>query len=218
MAKATVSVSPAVSAVGADNQSVLLSPAELETIEQLGRDYWVAEDAMARAERSLGTCDVALFDLVKGRDYVTFMAIRTAYVTGCRDKGAPTDEAAGKTWERAVNRIIKTCGFERPKAETKAAKAMSEKRAKLQAELDAKAPVELELELTAALEDGSASALKRAALLRSEIDKRNKPALDAAEVARKAVLDKLVSRARELAKAKTDDADRKLEAALLALS
>lgn len=216
MAKATVS--PAVSAVGADNQSVLLSPAELETIEQLGRDYWVAEDAMARAERSLGTCDVALFDLVKGRDYVTFMAIRTAYVTGCRDKGAPTDEAAGKTWERAVNRIIKTCGFERPKAETKAAKAMSEKRAKLQAELDAKAPVELELELTAALEDGSASALKRAALLRSEIDKRNKPALDAADAARKAMLDKLVSRARELAKAKTDDADRKLEAALLALS
>lgn len=216
MAQQSQAVAPAISAVA--EAIALLSSSELETIEQLGRDYWVAEDAMARAERSLGSCDVALFDLVKGRNYATFVAIRGAYLTGCRDKGAPSDDAAEKTWERAINRIIKTCGFERPKAETKAAKAMSEKRAKLQAELDAKAPVELELELTAALDDGSASALKRAALLRSEIDKRNKPALDAAEVARKAVLDKLVSRARELAKAKTTDADAKLEAALLALS
>lgn len=216
MAQIVQAVAPAQSAVA--EAVALLSPSELETVEQLGRDYWVAEDAMARAERSLGSCDVALFDLVKGRNYATFVAIRGAYLTGCRDKGAPSDDAAEKTWERAINRIIKTCGFERPKAETKAAKAMSEKRAKLQAELDAKAPVELELELTAALDDGSASALKRAALLRSEIDKRNKPALDAAEVARKAVLDKLVSRARELAKAKTTDADAKLEAALLALS
>lgn len=216
MAQASQAVAPATSAVA--EQPALLSPSELETIEQLGRDYWVAEDAMARAERSLGQCDVALFDLIKGRDYVSFMAVRGAYVTGCRDKGAPNDEAAGKTWERAVNRIIRTCGFERPKAETKAAKAMSEKRAKLQAELEAKSPVELEIELTAALEDGTAAALKRATLLRSELDKRNKPVLEAADVARKAVLDKLVTRARELAKAKTTDADAKLEAALLALS
>lgn len=216
MAQQSQAVAPAISAVA--EAIALLSPSELETVEQLGRDYWVAEDAMARAERSLGSCDVALFDFVKGRDYVTFVAIRGAYLTGCRDKGAPSDDAAEKTWERAINRIIKTCGFTRPKAETKAAKAMSEKRAKLQAELDAKTPVELELELTAALDDGSAAALKRAALLRSEVDKRNKPALDAAEVARKAVLDKLVSRAKDLAKAKTADADAKLEAALLALS
>ena len=216
MAQVVQAVAPAVSAVA--EAVALLSPSELETIEQLGRDYWVAEDALSRAERSLGQCDVALFDLVKGRDYVTFIAVRGAYVTGCRDKGAPSDEAAAKVWERAVNRIIKTCGFERPKAETKAAKAMSEKRAKLQAELEAKSPVELELELTAALEDGSASALKRATVLRSEMDRRNKPVLDAADTARKAVLDKLVSRAKDLAKAKTADADAKLEAALLALS
>ena len=139
MAQVVQAVAPAISAVA--EAVALLSPSELETIEQLGRDYWVAEDAMARAERSLGSCDVALFDLVKGRDYVTFVAIRGAYVTGCRDKGAPSDEAAAKTWERAINRIVKTCGFTRPKAESKAAKAMSEKRAKLQAELDAKTTV-----------------------------------------------------------------------------
>lgn len=216
MAQTSQAVAPAQSAIAV--AVALLNPTEVETVEQLGRDYWVAEDAMARAERSLGSCDVALFDLVKGRDYATFVAIRGAYVTGCRDKGAPSDEAAAKVWERAVNRIIRTCNFERPKAESKAAKAMSEKRAKLQAELDAKAPLELELELTAALEDGSAAALKRATVLRSELDKRNKPVLEAEDVARKAVLDKLVTRAKELAKAKTADADAKLEAALLALS
>jgi hypothetical protein len=217
MAQTSQAVAPAQSAV-AEAVVALLNPLELETIEQLGRDYWVAEDGKAQAERKLGQCDVALFDLIKGRDYVTFVAIRGAYVTGCRDKGAPTDDAAAKVWERAINRIIKTCNFERPKAESKAAKAMSEKRAKLQAELDSKTPVALELELTAALEDGSAAALKRATVLRSEMDKRNKPVLDAEDTARKAVLDKLVTRAKELAKAKTADADAKLEAALLALS
>jgi hypothetical protein len=207
---------PAVSAVA--ETPLLLTPTEVETIEQLGRDYWAATDLALTADRKLGQCDVALFDLVNGRDYVTFMAVRGAYVTGCRDKGAPSDEAAAKVWERAIGRIVTSCGFVRPKAETKAAKAMSEKRAKLQAELDAKADTELELELTAALEDGSAAALKRATVLRTEIDKRNKVELDAEQTARKAMLDKLMARAKELAKAKTADADAKLEAALLALS
>ncbi len=218
MSKAIQAVAPAVSAVGADNQSVLLDPSEMETIEQLGRDYWVAEDAKARAERSLGQCDVSLFDLCKGRDYLTFMAIRSAYVTGCRDKGAPSDEAAAKVWERAVNRIVKTCGFERPKAESKAAKAMSEKRAKQLAELQAKTDTQLEIELTAAVEAGTVESLRKAQALAQEKARREKPVLEAEAVARKAVLDKLLERAKELAKAKTSDADAKLQAALLALS
>ncbi len=218
MSKAIQTVAPAVSAVGADNQSVLLDPSEMETIEQLGRDYWVAEDAKARAERSLGQCDVSLFDLCKGRDYLTFMAIRSAYVTGCRDKGAPSDEAAAKVWERAVNRIVKTCGFERPKAESKAAKAMSEKRAKQLAELQAKTDNQLEIELSAAVEAGTVESLRKAQALAQEKARREKPVLEAEAVARKAVLDKLMERAKELAKAKTADADAKLEAALLALS
>jgi Skp family chaperone for outer membrane proteins len=215
MAKA---IQAAVSAVGSENLLPLLDAGEIETVEQLGRDYWVAEDAKARAERSLGQCDVSLFDFVKGRDYVTFIAVRSAYVTGCRDKGAPTDEAAAKVWERAINRIVKTCGFERPKAESKAAKAMSEKRAKQIAQLQAKTDTQLELEVTAALEDGSVKALREAAALRAEQARREKPVLDAEATARKAVLDKLLERARELAKAKTADADSKLQAALLALS
>jgi hypothetical protein len=217
MAQTSQAVAPAQSAV-AEAIVALLSPELLETVEQLGRDVQVAEDGKAQAERKLGQCDVALFDILNGENYVFFKAVSAAFINGMRDKGCPTDDAAERAFQRAVKRIETSCSYVKPKAETKAAKAMSEKRAKLQAELDGKTPVALELELTAALEDGSASALKRATVLRSELDKRNKPLLEAEDIARKAVLDKLVTRAKELAKAKTADADAKLEAALLALS
>ena len=129
MANANQAVAPAQSAV-ASATAELFGSAEIETIEQLGRDYWVAEDAKAKAERSLGKCDVALFDLVRGMDYVHFMQVRGLFVTGCRDKGAPSDDAASKVWERAINRIKTSCSFERPKAESKDAKRMSDKAAK----------------------------------------------------------------------------------------
>lgn len=218
MAQQSQAVAPAQSAVGVDNQSALLDPSEIETIEQLGRDVQVAEDTVARGERSIGQCDVALFDLCKGRDYTTFVAIRGHFVNGMRDKGCPTDEAASKSWERAVNRIIKSCGFERPKAESKGAKAMSEKRAKQLAALQAKTDSQLEIELSEAVEAGTVEGLRKAAALAQEKARRDKPVLDAEATARKATLDKLIERAKELAKAKTLDADGKLVNALQALS
>jgi hypothetical protein len=218
MAQQSQAVAPAQSAVGAANQSVLLDPSELETIEQLGREYWSASQAEADVARQFGKCDAALFDLVKGRNFASFMAVRDAMITGCRDKGAPSDDAAAKQWERAVNRIIRDYDFERPKAETKAAKAMSEKRAKQLAELQAKTNTQLEDELATAIELGTVESLRKAQALAQEKARRDKPVLEAEAVARKAVLDKLVERAKELAKAKTADADAKLEAALLALS
>jgi hypothetical protein len=114
-------------------EAPILSPAELETIEQLGRDYWMAEDAKTVAERKLSQCDTALFDFLKGVDYKRFMAVRAAYITGCRDKGAPNDEAAERTFQRAVNRLGNSFGYEKPKAESEAAKKMAAKRAALQA-------------------------------------------------------------------------------------
>ena len=216
MAQQSQAVAPAQSAVA--EAVALLSASEIETIEQLGRDVQVAEEGKAIAERKLSQCDVALFDFVSGRDYPAFMAVRGAFVNGMRDKGCPTDDAAGKSWTRAIARIESSCGFVRPKAETKAAKAMSEKRAKALAELQAKSEDQLQIELDSAIAEGTAGALKKATALRAEIDKRNKPALDAADTARKALLDKVVARAKELAKAKTADADAMLEAALDAMT
>jgi len=215
MAKA---IQAAVTAVGADNQSVLLDASEIETIEQLGRDVQVAEDGKAQAERKLGQCDVALFDILNGRDYAFFKAVSAAFINGMRDKGCPTDDAAERAFQRAVKRIETSCSYVKPKAETKAAKAMSEKRAKALAELQAKTDNQLEIELSAAVEAGTVESLRKAQALAQEKARRDKPVLDAEATARKAVLDKLLERAKELAKAKTSDADAKLQAALLALS
>ena len=68
MANTKQAVAAAVSAVAVE--AVMFSESEVETIEQLGREYQMHEDALAKANRSLGQCDVALFDIVKGLNYV----------------------------------------------------------------------------------------------------------------------------------------------------
>ena len=190
----------------------------VETIEQLGREYWSHTDTIERATRSLAQCDTALFDLVNGKPYVEFITVRKYYVTGCRDKGAPTDEAAAKVWERSINRIMSSCGFVRPKSESEAAKRMAAKRAEQAAKFADKTDGELVEQRAALLSKGDSKSVKAAMEIVKEIERREKPALDAAETARKAMLDKLVKRAKELAKSGTDDADAKLTAALMALS
>ena len=199
-----------------DGQAI--DPTMVETIEQLGREYWSHTETMERATRSMSQCDTALYDIVRGRPYVEFVTVRKFYVTGCRDKGAPSDEAASKVWERAINRIMSSCGFERPKSESESAKRMAAKRAEQAAKYADQTDGQLIEARAALLAKGDSKSIKSAMEIVKEIERREKPVLDAAATARKAVLDKLVSRAKELAKAGTDDADAKLTAALLALS
>lgn len=195
---------PAVSAV-ASAVAEFFNPSEVETIEQLGRDYWVAEDAKAKAEKSLASCDVALFDLVKGLEYAPFMKVREYFVTGCRDKGSPSDEAASKVWERAINRIKTSCDFERPKAESKDAKRMSEKAEKRKAELAAMTELELEAQRTELIEKGDSKSLRVAGELAKEIEARAKPEIDKLKAEAKLLADALRKRIGELAKAGTAD-------------
>jgi len=195
-----------------------IDPAFVETLEQLGRDYQMAEDAKAIAERSLAKCDVALFDMVKGLAYAEFKIVRGFVVNGLRDKGCPSDDAAGKAWERAINRIGSSCGFERPKATSEAAERMAKKRAAEAAKFADKSDGEL-IEARAELAaKGDTKSLAQAKLIAKELETRAKPEIDAAESARKAVRDKLITRAKELCKAGTADADEKLIAALQALA
>jgi len=189
----------------------------VETIEQLGRDYWSAEDAKIRAEKSLASCDVSLFDLVKGLPYAEFKTVRGLFVNGCRDKGAPTDEAAGKSWERAINRIGTSCGFERPKATSESATRMAAKRAEQAKVFEAKSDGELIEAKADLLAKGDTKSIAQAQAVTKEIERRAKPTLDAEDTARKAVRDKIIARAKELAKAGTADADDRLTRALLAL-
>lgn len=216
MAHQVQAVAPAISAVAGAVE--VLTGSEIEIIEQLGRDYWTAEDAKARAEKSLASCDVALFDLVKGRDYVAFMAVRSHYVTGCRDKGAPSDEAAAKVWERAINRIVSSCNFERPKSQSKDAERMAKRREEQIAKFKDKSDAALEEARDELVAHGDVKSMKQATEIVRELERRLKPELDKAEAERRAILDKLVKRAKELAKAGTADADDKLMSALNALS
>jgi len=208
-------------AVLADNVPMFngapIETAMVETVEQLGRDYFMAEDAKAKAERSLASCDVALFDIVKGLPYAEFKTLRGLFINGCRDKGCPTDDAASKVWERAVNRIGTSCGFERPKATSEAATRMAAKRAEQAKIFEAKSDGELIEAKSELLAKGDLKSLDKAKAIAKEIERREKPLLDAEDVARKSVRDKIIARAKELAKAGTADADDRLTAALLAL-
>ena len=60
--------------------------------------------------------------------------------------------------------------------------------------------------------------VKQAQAVLAELDRRAKPQLDAEDMARKAVCEKIIARAKELRKACTADADEKLISALQALS
>jgi hypothetical protein len=190
----------------------------IETLEQLGRDYQTAEDAQATAIRSLSKCDVALFDIVKGLPYNEFKTVRGFVVNGLRDKGSPSDEAAGKTWERAINRIGSSCGFERPKATSEAAERMAKKRAEQAAKFADKSDGELVEQRAELAAKGDTKSLAQARLIAKELETREKPAIDAAQALRQQLRDKLIARAKELCKAGTADADNMLIAALQAVA
>ena len=194
------------------------APALIETLEQLGREYWSAEDARTVAEKSLAKCDVSLFDHVKGLKYPDFMFVRKLFVTGCRDMGAETDEAASKVWERAVGRIATSCGFIRPKSESKDAERIAAKRAEEVKKFEAKTDGMLLEEKAALVAKGDVKSLKAAQAVTKELDRREKPATEAIVKDCAALRDKLVARAKEVAKAGTEESVGMLIAALAALS
>ena len=177
-----------------------------ETIIQLGFDSCKAVTATELAERTLAQCQTALFDLVKGLNYVEFQYIRNQFIAGGVDSGK-TAGASEQVWDLQINSVVKSFGFERPKSETKDAKRKAEAEAKRRAEFAKLSDAELENKVDALIAEGTTKSRKEAVKVSAELDKRNKPVLDAEQVARKATVDKIVERVRELAKAKTADAD-----------
>ena len=189
----------------------------VETVEQLGREFQDIFEGQTTLERSQAKCDVALYDIVRGLAYAEFKIVRGLFINGCRDKRAPNDDAAGKVWERAINRIGTSCGFERPKATSESAERMAKKRAEQAKAFEAKSDGDLLEEKAELLAKGDTKSIAKAQTIAKEIERREKPLLDAEETARKAVRDKIIARAKELCKAGTADADAKLTSALLAL-
>ena len=213
MTKSSQTVATAVNSVVASAvaESILMlhgKPASdwNETIIQLGFDSCKAVTATEIAERTLAQCQTSLFDFVKSLNYVEFQYTRGQFVIGGVDSGK-TAGASEQVWDKQVNAIVKSFGFVRPKSETKDAKRKAEAEAKRVAEFGELSDAELENKVDALVAQGSKSAMAQATKVTAELEKRQKPLLDAQQVARKATVDKIVERVRELAKAKTADAD-----------
>lgn len=213
MTKSSQAVATAVNSVVASvvAESVLMlhgKPASDwdSTIFQLGFDSCKAVTATELAERTLAQCQTALFDLVKGLPYIEFQYIRNQFIAGGVDSGK-TAGASEQVWDKQVNAIVKSFGYVRPKSESKDAVRKAEAEAKRRAEFEKLSDAELENKVDALIAEGTTKSRKEAVKVSAELDKRNKPILDAEQVARQATVDQIIKRVRELAKAKTSDAD-----------
>lgn len=212
MTKSSQTVATAVNSVVASvAESVLMlhgKPASdwNETIIQLGFDSCKAHTAGEEAARTMSQCQTSLFDLVKGLNYVEFQYIRSQFIIGGVDSGK-TAGASEQVWDKQIGGIVKSFSFVRPTSQAKDAVRKAEAEAKRRAEFEKLSDVQLENKVDALIAEGTTKSRKEAVKVSAELDKRNKPVLDAEQVARKATVDKIVERVRELAKARTTDAD-----------
>jgi len=174
------------------------------TIFQLGFDSCKAVTATEQAERTLAQCQTALFDFLKGLNYVEFQYTRNQFIAGGVDSGK-TAGASEQVWDKQINGIVKSFGYVRPKSESKDAVRKAEAEAKRRAEFEKLTDAQLENKVDALIAEGTTKSRKEAVKISAELDKRNKPILDAEQVARQATVDQIIKRVRELAKAKTAD-------------
>jgi len=187
-----------------------------ETIFCIGEQTFDAEGLMARGKAALDVLDANLHDIVKGLVFTEFGLVRDYFKAGIVDKGR-TEDAAQKVWERSINRVVSTFDFVKPKSEAKDAVRKSEAKAKAIAAMAELTDFELEHQKAELLIKGDKKSVAQAQKVISEIERRNATELDAAKAQRKAIVDKLIARVKELAKAGTEDADTLLMNALLSL-
>lgn len=187
-----------------------------ETIFAIGEETLDAEGMMAKGKAALDVLDANLHDIVKGLVFTEFGLVRDFFKAGIVDKGK-SEDAAQKIWERSIKRVVDTFDFVRPKSEAKDAIRKSEAKAKAAEAMAAFSDFELADQKADLLAKGDKKSVAQAQKVISEIERRNATEIDAAKAARKAVVDKLMARIKELAKAGTEDADALLINALLSL-
>jgi len=187
-----------------------------ETIFAIGEETFDAEGLMARGKAALDVLDANLHDIVRGLVFTEFGLVRDFFKAGIVDKGK-TEDAAQKVWERSINRVVSTFDFVRPKSEAKDAVRKAEAKEKAVAAMAAFSDGELAEQKADLLAKGDKKSVAQAQKVISEIERRNAGAIDAAKAQRKAIVDKLMARIKELAKAGTEDADTLLMNALLSL-
>jgi hypothetical protein len=198
---ASSAVAVAVTMIG-DRPAVELQ----DTIFSIGEETLAAESLMAQGKQALDVLDANLHDIIKGLPYDQFMLVRDYHKAGSIDKGR-SDDAAQKIWERQINRCSSTFEFVKPKSESKDAERKAAKRAEEIAKLAEFGDGELLDLRDAHLRKGDSKSIAQAQKLAKELERRNATALDADKANRKMMVDKIISRVKELGKAGTDDAD-----------
>ena len=188
-----------------------------DTIFNIGEETFAAEGLMARGKAALDVLDANLHDIVRGLVYTEFLIVRDYFKGGIIDKGR-TEDAAQKVWERSINRFVSTFDFVKPKSEAKDAVRKAEAKAKAVEAMAAFSDGELAEQKADLLAKGDKKSVAQAQKVISEIERRNATEIDAAKAQRKAIVDKLMVRVKELAKAGTVDADDLLIRALHLLS
>ena len=190
-----------------------------ETIQQIGFETFKAEKAMSSGQAARDVCDANLHDWLKGHNYVEFMKAHDQYLLGAIDGGASaTPDGAQKVWERQINRMISTFDFVRPKSEAKDAVRKQEAKAKEVAALAEFSDGALDERKAELLAKGDTKSVREALKLNKEIERRNADSISAETAQRKAMVDKLIIRVKELGKAGTADADELLIKALALLA
>ena len=177
-----------------------------ETLFTIGSETLQAERAMARGKEALDVLDANLNDIIKDLSYVEFMKVREFHVAGAVDLLDSVD-AAQKRWERQVNRCVSGFNFTRPKSESKDAVRKAEAKAKEVAKLAEFSDAELAERRQSLLSRGDDASVREALKLGKEVKRRNADALDVEKAQTKALVDKIIARVKELAKADTDDAN-----------
>ena len=148
-------------------------------------------------------------------DYPEFMKVREIYAGAAFDGGAATLDAAGKVWERAISRLI-GLGFVRPVAQSKDAVRIAKKRAEEIAKFEKKSDGVLLEEKAALVAKGDSKSYKAAMAIAKELERREKPVTEAIVKDCAALRDKLIARAKEVAKLGTEDSVSALTTALFA--
>ena len=206
MTKSSVAAS-AVSAPAVDTIGGQPVDAVEGTLFDIGFQSRKAEKLMADGKAALDTLDANLNDFVVGLPYIEFMRVRDIVITGAVDAGR-TAEAAQKQWERQVNRLTSNFkDFVKPLSQSVDAKRKQEQKAAEVAKLAEFSDGDLIERRAELLSKGDNKSVREALKLGKEVERRNATEVEAEKAQRKMMVDKIITRVKELSKAGTNDAD-----------
>jgi len=179
-----------VDVVEAPKSDYVITAEQFGAMAELIDHVLIAEDDAFKADLGMQNSGLALAKLL-GTDptYAMWEAFRKSYERGymSRKKNA-SEESANLSWGRLVKRMTKETGLEKPKAPSKAAQGMSDKRAKDKAKLEAMVDSQLEEALAQFKASDNFTEAKK---IKDELSRREKEANKGKEEQVKALRDQI---------------------------